>query len=187
MDVGVEEGGDGNATPQAANIIREYIVLCNFSPHVHYASELLQWRAKICSIILARCPSGVRVFCPPSPAGCMVVFQRFHFNLERKVLAASRKQSQATCFAEPKLQSLVLWEGGGSHSQCCYLEVRTLLRKYEESNCILSGAALERLCLQEQEPRCSAAKFFLVTLLFLPITHCLCTLPSSTLRLCAKS
>lgn len=50
MDVGVEEGGEGNATPAAANIIREYIVPCNFSPHVHYASELLQSRAKICSI-----------------------------------------------------------------------------------------------------------------------------------------
>lgn len=63
MDDGEEEGGEGKATPGGTDIIREYIVPCNFSPYVHYASELLQSRAEFCwrRSPLARCPSVPQV------------------------------------------------------------------------------------------------------------------------------
>lgn len=62
-------------------------------------------------------------------------------------------------------------------------------RRYLESNCILF-AALEHLCLQEQEPRCRTGQFFLVTLGAVPlITHYLYALPLSImcLQACVKS
>lgn len=111
-----------------------------------------------------------RLRCSPHGAyGCTrLVSQRFHERqtaacyLAGRILICRRKcQSSKVVSLNRNCQlSLV---GGGTDNERYYLEVRTLLRKYEESNCILSGAARERLCLQEQEPRCCAAEFFLVT------------------------
>lgn len=45
MDVGQKDREEGNTISEKANIIRRYIVPCNSSPYVHYASELLQLKA----------------------------------------------------------------------------------------------------------------------------------------------